>query len=222
MTIKEMVSNYYSLISKLVIKKVGSRDNLWLVIDNAKAIRKAIKETLEGENNYLLTPGYITYIVESINNIYFGFDKTMCLQLEKLNEKDKTVKRMLYYIKNSYETIDEELLTEFEKELFGALKIAMHNVTLDADDGVYYPQDYNMIKQLLFILASYVLVNKKTIDDFYDYAESFIFNWDTKLEEIKLQINVVYDDTEEEYFYNHTYFEEYIIQQLDNKKTEIR
>ena len=184
-------------------------------------IRKILKELIENNYEYLLTSAFLYHIVKlgtDDPSDEYSFDKTLYNDLSSLINQDRAMvalgpfidscrdKTTLYFIRlNNYEN---SICTVFDKELKRA-----KGVTLS---------QYFFLEDIFQIIAAYILYNKRSASELKLYTEPFINDWETKLDEMCLQLNITREIYYGSYNYDFVTLAQYIIRQLDNEKKEIR
>ena len=216
MGINEKVDYYYNQIATSCL---GVNDKLDLIINSGK-IKNKIKEIVQQNKDYLLTPAFILYLRlenknASISNKLAGLtrDKGLMLTIKDyLESLDGGAHKDIYYsILTNYETA---FLNHYSEKL---------EWFYDYD----YPQALDdLIDAIAAIIGAHVLIKRETIEEFDTHMKDYLENPLGKIDELMLQgvvgANIDDDGDVDEYYWHIDHLLEYISTNLHNKKKVIR
>ena len=214
----EKVDYYYNEIIRILEYTTFNEKCVELYIPDPEELKKDIESVVVNNNDYLLTPAYLDYIVEQCYRDFCIFK--LGDELKSLNDEHERIKIMNRYLCCVFDDFKRnDLLNDYEQNLLEYLKIAFDAGAFnDEDDN----KDYYMKQEIYYVIAAYVLVNQKTCDDFFTYIDDYLHDWKRLFDEIKLQIKIDTETFVTRYDYDFNELQDYVLKQIDDHKKEIR
>ena len=179
---------------------------------------------IENNNEYLLTDTYFCYL-----SVYIVEYILKCIEgLKNTNVADLVPFIKEYVDRLSEENIDGTRLNIFDEDINQIVDAYEYWVYLF--DGVPHIDDkIKVLNEIFLIIAAYVIIKNKTVEEYNAYIKDYIDNLDDKLDELVLQNRIEgfcyeTDDNLYQYIqYNDNRLDEYLIEKIDdNYKKEIR
>lgn len=217
---KKINEYYNSLIN--ITDDLTLKTNIFF---NQGKIKNAIKEVIEKDRVYLLTPGFLFHtIIRSDRNCNKIADNILALSYNDYSFQST----LINYVKEAsrnlgilYRTYWDYLNNE-EKILFQNLRVRIGWI-----QSVEKPWEIeNLFEYIFQIIASYVLINKKSEEEFYEYSRPYLLNPLIKLDELLIQ-GICEDypnennNTSEYLWIDEERLINYIVNNLDNSKKVI-
>ncbi len=223
MSKNEKVGYYYNLILNEINRQNAKDDKNIKYIKDVYSVVRILELVIDDNNDYLLTPSFIRYIV------YYGFllnalelDEALCHQLLLLSNSYDRFKLISDYIDFTYNDEDYvDVANDYENELFNTYAASLLNLNYDNFNRLNL-KDYFFQKEIFSIIATYVLINKKEVSEYSKFIEQYQSDWNKAFDEIRVQIKVEPSSIHNSYDYNRDNLKNYILEQINNTKREIR
>ncbi len=226
MSINDKVNYYIKELLRIKNELTGKEDTI--LSNNETILRSVLKEVIENGNEYLLTKAFLYHILMLGTDepyIEYLLENTLYEEISNLNNMDRAIPSLGIFIDYSCsESFDHHLyLNDYEKSLADIhLKTLL---SIRHSKSIYQLRvpnsQYFLLSDILQIIGAYFLINKKDLSEYQSYVEPYINDFNEKLDEMKLQINITTDSLDC-YEYDYNSLAKYIIRQLDNIKKEIR
>lgn len=217
MSIDERIEDYYRQIvistSDTNISNHSSHS-----IPDEEDIKRELRNIIENNREYLLTPNLIKSLTFHCDVTYDDYENGLLKELNSLTNVEEPLFMSRYVIHTYSDLDDNPSLTDYEKELFNTL-FKRVSVEMFNDDITF--QEYMIKRDIMIIIAAHMVFNKQDIDMFNKYVDPFMDNWESKYDEIKLQLTEDSYTISGEYKYSFEELFSYIIKQLDNNRKEI-
>ena len=179
---------------------------------------------IENNNEYLLTDTFFCYL-----SVYIVEYILKCLE----GLKNTNVADLVPFIKECVERLSEEDILGTRLNIFDEY---INQIVNAYEDWIYkfdsIPHINDKIKvlnEIFLIIAAYVIINNKTVEEYNAYINEYVDDLDGKLDELALQNRIfsfLYDRNENLYkygLYDDNRLAEYLVGKLDdNYKKEIR
>ena len=219
MSIDEKIEHYYSMIleeTNIINSNAFNKDCL---IYNQADIQQELREIIENNYEFILTPVMIKYIVKESYYLFDDYHRMLYRNLYLLTLEEGESNIYVQFIKWNYDGYKQnKSLTEYEYNIFKVM-----NERIDDAIATYeYRPDLFLKKDIFAIIAAHIFRNNKSIDDFNSYLDSCVENWQEKLDAMKLQFDISSYPDSEKYIYKFKELNNYILKQLGNNKREIR
>lgn len=217
----EKIENYFqSIVKSFEFINNKDKDNLIKMLDSYKT-KEILGLIIDAGNDYLLTPGFINYVVSFSHLVSeYTFYKMFYRDLMTLVDLNNSIKTIMIYLDfiNGHPDYNN-IRTSYENEL-----LDIFNNTLGKIPAYNYLElkDFFIRKDIFLVILSYVIINRKDIKEFYTFIEPYLNHWDTKLDEMKLQFSINIIPGQNSYEYNRDVLRNYIISQINNTVKEIR
>ena len=178
-----------------------------------------INTIIENNNEYLLTDTYTCYLslftVAGIINRLDGLKETSIINL-------------LPFIKDYVSRLSEGKIDVFDEYDISIANAYEHWINY-SDIIPHIGDKADVLEEIFLIIAAYVIIKHKTVEEYNAYIKDYIDNLDDKLDELVLQNRIEgfcyeTDDNLYQYIqYNDNRLDEYLIEKIDdNYKKEIR
>ena len=178
-----------------------------------------INTIIKNNNEYLLTDTYTCYLslftVAGIINRLDGLKETNIISL-------------LPFIKDYVSRLSEGKIDVFDEYDISIANAYEHWINY-SDIIPHIGDKADVLEEIFLIIAAYVIIKHKTVEEYNAYIKDYIDNLDDKLDELVLQNRVhgfcyETDDNLYQYIqYNDNRLDEYLIEKIDdNYKKEIR
>lgn len=224
------VDNYYNKIYEEVKKLVDGLEGAFVddIIEayneDNQYIKKAIRAVVDTNNDHLLTEAFIKFLVKDCYDGFGSFDFLMYEALTSLSKEEGESVTVCKYLLQLYKALDNDglddyPLTDFEKEVINDL---YKEVQRELFSDYSIPKDYFLKRDIYLSIATHVLINELSLDEFYIKVNDYNNNWQERLDEIGLQVKLKLDWEEASYSYPFKNLFKYVVKQMDNNKREIR
>ena len=237
-TMEEKVNYYYNRMLDIrnnlgYYKKVKSLSN------NTVNIKMVLKEIIDNNLEYLLTDGFLFYII-SISLVHpENFRNSLFLRLCDLTNKDLLLERYGDYVsvlsfgfcKYNVATYDanfriiilKEGMNDDERKIIEDYELSRLMIECNKD---IYEDEYVLLKYIFLTIASYCLINK-CIDKYKEWVTPYISDTKSKLEELRLHglyiepryENVAFDECDP---FKEKDLRDYVVSNLDNGEKNIK
>ena len=179
---------------------------------------------IENNNEYLLTDTYFCYL-----SVYIVEYILKCLEgLKNTNVADLVPFIKEYVDRLSEENIDGTRLNIFDEDISQIVN-AYEDWIYKIDSIPHINDKIKVLNEIFLIIAAYVIIKNKTVEEYNAYINDYIDNLDGKLDELALQNRIfsfLYDRNENLYkygLYDDNRLAEYLVGKLDDSyKKEIR
>lgn len=183
--------------------------------------KELIKKLVDSGNDYLLTKTFMWFLVFGYS--YCSSSEVLLLfiyeNLMNLNDPDKRVfliKKYIYYLNDNLLSYE---LNDNEKELNASVSTMKINLI----NKFIYHKDHCLMEDAIYVIATDSLINKRECEEFESTCKAYIDDWKNKVEEVRLQLNLIDEKREFYYKYDEKEFVRYVLNQINNDcKREIR
>ncbi len=194
---EDKVNYYYNRLLDIrnnlgYYKKVKSLSN------NTVNIKGILKEIINNNLEYLLTDGFLLYLISVSLDELNDFRNNLFLNLYDLINKDNLLERcgdymsvlsfgfckynIATYDANFHIIILKEWMNDDEKKITEDYELSRLMIECDKD---IYENEYVLLKYIFLTIASFCLINK-CIDNYKEWVMPYIRDSKSKLEELKL------------------------------------
>ena len=192
---------------------------------NQVKIKRAIKEVIESGRDYLLTQGYLFHAITNsdrnctkiVNNILTlsHYDYSFLDNLRKYVKDASRNLTILYRLYWNYLSREEQLIFQSLCIRIGWIQSVEKHWEIE-----------NLFEYIFQIIASYVLINKKSEKEFYEYSRPYLLNPLIKLDELLIQgvckdFPNDYNQTSEYLWIDEERLFNYVMNNLDNNQKVI-
>ena len=183
---------------------------------NEDNMYKAFSFVYENNYDYLITPGFLSYLIY-INRDYDISE--LLLSLADENNRFRLYKLYYQAMRNNW---CYKRLNKQEKK---ADDLIYHYMSIAYERRDIIRRDFEMLRESFFCLMAYVFVNKKDFEEYKIYANQYLDDYKSKIDELRIQgIIKEYEGNDGLYYYAYSTDQlgKYILSKLNEIPKEIR
>ena len=185
-------------------------------------IKEAIQKVIDAGNDYLLTSGFVDHLIRDANWVssLVSMGYIIANDILDLNDEDKRMLLISKYMHTLGNTLDvyPDHISKFEYDL---IEIYLNNTARRLCDMPN--KEYVLIRRIFEVIAAYIVINKKSLDEYKMIIEDYLSNLDSNLDEISIQICLEYDYKFDVYNVNYKELIPFVLSRLNKSENkEIR
>ena len=184
-------------------------------------LKNIIRKIVEDGNDYLLTNGFLHFLISDALHYTSLLSLGDLVQndlanINDLNMKYVIISKYIYAITNSIDL--DDYLNISEKGIVRIYDdILLHNFYGTPN------KEYFLIRNIFEILGAYIVINKKSHDEYKYMLKKYIANLRNNLDDVLMQLNMDYDYEHDCYKFNYCELVQFVLSKIgENDKKEIR
>ena len=223
MSTQEKVTNYIDLLKKKIKDYMGFLAPETITLYNEDKIRKEIEKIVISEKDFMLTKAFMSYETKkALEFPLLNYEDSLLYTFETINKNVDDIITISGYLGsmgyndefNKYLDIincDENvifcLLRRYQRTVYGHQSLPN--------------RDKYISLAILQALAAYVYINKMSLDDLVKLFDDFVANIINKLDDVKLQIKLKYDERVGAYSYDYKELINFLLYRLQETGEKI-
>lgn len=227
MSIEEKLDQYINQLKGTIKKYLNLYPSPKVSLYNEDKIREEIKNLIINEKDFILTEAFINHIVyKALNFALLKYEDTICYVFQSLNISNEDILIINGYLGTMFYNNEylnySNIITKEEEKLFKTIRLYQRIVY---GCPLITKKDKNLSLDILLVLASYVYINKLSTGDLIKLFDDYVANILDRLDDIKLQLSLKYNDRTGKYECNRKELTNHILYRLKNnnkREREIR